>query len=649
MADQKQTSELDAVAMLRTFKRWWKLDSQHSAAWRKQAREDYTFVSDDQWDAQERSYMMSAEGGNRVPIQFNRVLTIIESVSGIEINGRHETTFLPRGTAPGTVQKNELLSSASQWMDDESDAPTAQSRAFQDCLKVGMGWTESALSYEDEPDGSYTEKRIDPLEMWWDYKAREPNLADARRIWHVRSDVDIEDARAMFPDASDEDLDAAWATPGGESGKTHSREEKRDRSDENSEGLDADTVTLVRVQWVEKEPYYRVLLPGQQKLTDLSREDYKALTQRARDAGVPAPRAVQSMRKVYKQAFIGGRVLSEDFEAPCPHFTFNCVTGKLSEMKGTWFGLTHLARDPQKWANKWLTQSLHILNTNARGGLMIEEDAPADMREFEENWSRPDSIVKLSKDALSKGKVQPKPQTGFTADHLRLMEFAIGSIRDATGINLELLGLRDANQPGVLEAQRKQAGMTILATLFDSLRGFRKRVGRVRLYYLQTYLADGRLIRLAGPEGEQYVPLVQDKVAGRYDVIVGDAPTSPNQREQTWQQLQPLLAMFKDVMPQQVALELLEFSPLPSAIVEKIRAAVQKAQEEAQQAEQTPEAQAQKQLAMRGAQAEVVGKEAKARLDMAKARAEDVNASVKVADAERDRMQPQRERVPERA
>jgi hypothetical protein len=38
-----------------------------------------------------------------------------------------------------------------------------------------------------------------------------------------------------------------------------------------------------------------------------------------------------------------------------------------------------------------------------------------------------------------------------------LGQFAISSIRDVTGVNLELLGLRDANQPGMLEAQRKQA------------------------------------------------------------------------------------------------------------------------------------------------------------------------------------------------
>ena len=46
-------------------------------------------------------------------------------------------------------------------------------------------------------------------------------------------------------------------------------------------------------------------------------------------------------------------------------------------------------RDPQMWANKWLSQTLHILNTSAKGGIVAEEDAFADMTEAEEKWAQP--------------------------------------------------------------------------------------------------------------------------------------------------------------------------------------------------------------------------------------------------------------------
>src|SRR5205807_5570687 len=123
------------------------------------------------------------------------------------------------------------------------------------------------------------------------------------------------------------------------------------------------------------------------------------------------------------------------------------------------------------------------------------------------------------------------------------------------------------------EAQRKQAAMTVLATLFDSLRRFRKLVGRIRLYFIQNFLADGRLVRIAGPDGAEMVPLVRDQTLGQYDVIVDDAPTSPNQKEANWAIIQSMLPAFRDQLAQNPELiaAVLEYSPLPSALVEKLK------------------------------------------------------------------------------
>src|SRR6185312_14295444 len=104
-------------------------------------------------------------------------------------------------------------------------------------------------------------------------------------------------------------------------------------------------------------------------------------------------------------------------------------------------------------------------------------------------------------------------------------------IRDTTGINLELLGLVEKEQPGILEHQRKQAGMTVLAGLFDALRRYRKDQGRLLLWYIQSFLSDGRLVRIGGQEQARYVPLVRQPGLVEYDVIVDDTPNSPNLKE----------------------------------------------------------------------------------------------------------------------
>jgi hypothetical protein len=118
---------------------------------------------------------------------------------------------------------------------------------------------------------------------------------------------------------------------------------------------------------------------------------------------------------------------------------------------------------------------------------------------------------------------------------------------------------------------RKQAGMTVLAGLFDALRRYRKEQGRLMLWYIVEFLADGRLVRIGGPEQAQYIPLIHDPGLVEYDIIVDDTPSSPNVKEQAWDvlvQLMPLLS--KMPVPPQVYLELLKYSPLPSTAVAKI-------------------------------------------------------------------------------
>lgn len=561
--DDGKTTELDNIALYNRLKDYFEFDYEHSQEWRAKAKGWFGFVSGDQWDKLDRSYL---EEQKRPIITFNRVISIIKAVAGIEINGRHETVYLPRGTNPGQVRANEILTGASQWMADGCDAEDEQSSAFQDSLVCGMGWTEATIEYEEEPDGKYIEKKIDPLEMYWDRSARAKNLSDARRVFRVRK-MTLGEARDMFPGVPDFELDAPWAI-GAENQRDPKPIEERRLKLENSTGPSPKSdVHIVHVQWYEKVPYFRVTDPETGEIKEVDEDAHKQVQELAGQAGIKIT-SVRQMKRVYKQAFLGGAILGEVQDAPCPdRFSWACITGELDRNKGTFYGLVALMEDPQKWANKWLSQTLHILNTTAKGGIIAESDAFKDQRAAQDTYAQPDAITWAAKGAISQGKIMQKPGVGIPTAYVNLLEFAIASIRDVTGINLELLGMRDANQPGILEHQRKQAAMTILATAFDSLRRFRKQIGRVRLHYIQSYLSDGRLIRITGKEGQELVPLLRDQTMGDYEVIVEDAPTSPNQKEATWATIQQVLPAFRELLTPDAVITILEYSPLPSKLV----------------------------------------------------------------------------------
>ena len=616
-----QPSLLEQAALYGTLREWFKLDQSHSAEWRAQAVKDFDFGVGRQWETTDEAALLDA---GRPVITFNRALSIIKAVSGIEINTRHDTVYLPRGVEPGQVKANEILTGASQWMADSSDAADEQSEAFGDALICGMGWTAPDIGYEEEPTGAYEERKVDPIEMYWDRAARSKNVADARRVFRVKKFA-LEEARDFAAQRgaklNDEDLNATWAVGAANETDEPRDYEQRKLREENTVEFDPRAeVYIVHAQWIEREPYWRVSDVTTGRMLELSGEQWEQYSALAKEHGLQH-KAVKQFRRVYKQAYLGGQIIGE--VTPCPakdRFTYQCITGERDRNKGTWFGLVRLMRDPQMWANKWLSQTLHILNSTAKGGILAETDAFKDPVTAQETYAQPDAITWVNPGAIQKGKIMQKPGGGIPAAYVNLLEFAISSIRDVTGINMELLGLRDANQPGVLEAQRKQAAMTILATMFDSLKRFRKNVGRVRLRYIQIFLADGRLIRVIGRDGMQMVPLLKQAVQGEYEVVIEDAPTSPNSKEDTWNAIGQMLPFFRGLMTPEVALTILEYSPLPSKLVDALKALATK-----------PDPMAGAQEA--NAKADIDGKRAKAEKDRADAEATRTSSLIELLTA----------------
>ena len=100
----------------------------------------------------------------------------------------------------------------------------------------------------------------------------------------------------------------------------------------------------------------------------------------------------------------------EHKELTCGHFTINAITGLRDHNRGYWLGVVDLLADPQQWTNKWLSQVLYILNTNAKGGLIAEQGAFTNPRKFEQDWADPSKIVWANPGGLDKIKDRTPPQ-----------------------------------------------------------------------------------------------------------------------------------------------------------------------------------------------------------------------------------------------
>ncbi len=521
--------------------------------WRVDAMDDFAFVSGDQWIDADAELLREQQ---RPAITFNYSEKMVDAVVGAEISNRQEVTYRPRGKEDSGLA--DVWNAAGKWARDECGAEDEESDGFRDMLICGLGWTQTRMSYDEDKDGKVIVERVDPLEMYYDRAAFKAGLMDRRynfRLWWV----DEREAKREWPDA---------IFTGDDSGNTATgvitRGHRYQDDEPDEEDRHKDQVQICHYECMEKEPIWRVATD-----TGIQEIDEKTFADMREHFDAAGMQYVKQYKRVYYRGFFADETLLEFEPSPCQDgFTFQAITGKRDRNRNTWYGLTRVMKDPQRWANKWLSQILHIINSNAKGGLMAEVNAFVDPQKAQDEWAQPDSITMFKEGALSGGKVQPKTPGNYPAGLDKLMTFALGSLPMVTGINLEALGLANREQANVLEQSRKQAAYGLLAPLFDGLRRYRKSQGRILLSFINKFISDGRLIRIGGPDNEQFIPLTKTKDAIEYDIIVDSAPNSPDSKEQTWETLQALVpAMLKAGMP--LPPDLVDYAPIPTALALK--------------------------------------------------------------------------------
>jgi hypothetical protein len=568
------------------FRKWIERDIDAARDWRDEAKDAFDFYAGHQWDDRDVAKMTEE---NRPVITFELVGPMVRAVSGLQSTNRQQVQYHGRGLEDGP--NAEIWTEAARWFLEQNDGADAEDEAFTDCCICGIGFTETRLDYDLHPDGEPMVERVDPYEMGWDHNARKKNLADARRIWRAR-DMTLGEAKEMFPkiaESNPEQLDARWARD--QVDRRH--QDIQDRYEFEFEGVDGedmaddDVVTLIQLQWWESQSF--VAMPdGRSVSEDEAREEVEGIvTQRVTEMaamGEPMPeadamaemttQALDSLervtKRVYRQAWLGSEILEED-DAPFQDggFSFKAITGYRDQNVGIFYGIVRAMVDPQRMANKWLSQTLHILNSTAKGGIAAELGAADDQKAFERSWAKSDKITWLAEGGME--KIMPKPVSQFPSGYYELMQFAVSSVRTATGINQEIQGLREANQPGILEDMRKQQSMTTLSALFKALTLYRKQQGRLMLELMRQWVPPERLARIVGDRFAPEQVQAAYQSTAEFDIVVDEMATSPNQKTMVWNMISGIWSS----LPPEVQSELWEYAPIPSSTATRIQQAYQ--------------------------------------------------------------------------
>lgn len=623
--DEIPTAALEEADLFRRIKGWHKNAQGGFDRWREAAEKAFDFVAGHQWTDDEIAKM---EAAGRPLLTFDRLGPVIDVVVGSEINNRQEVSAKPRDNTDVAVA--EVAGDIIEFIRDDADADDAEGDAFRDNLVAGMGWVEIRVSESGSRNLMHYD-RVDPFEMRWPNGVTAKNLRHCPWLLRIRS-IDRLAAEEMLPGHSWSAINATWAKAHDSEGEPHSVDpSNRYRDDANPDDDAPDRVTVVEAQWLAREPIYRTKDPetGQ----DIEIDEAMALQLQSQPVTLPTGQQImwpvsQTMQRVAYRAFVGAQAVLDKVRLPTQQLgmTYVCQTGKWDRKKRLWYGIVRGAMDPQRFANKSISMYVEIMAAGAKGGLMAEVDAFEDEEAAKKDWANPSALVWMAQGGLNKVKERPAAQ--YPQNWHSMFQLSLDAIPAATGVNPELMGLRDVQQAGILEHQRKQAAVTILAGYFDSLRRARKQAAEI-VFALATspMFEDQDLARIVGPEKAGAIPMLRRAGVEQFDIVIDESPQSANAKERTWAALSPLMPLLVQMgVPAEVWSEILRVSPLPSSFVEKV---IQ------QMGEQKPDqaAEAMKQLAAEKMKVDIEAKSADAAKSAADARKKDAETATERLDA----------------
>lgn len=546
---------------------------------------------------------------------FNHVQKFINYVGGVQRESPLSVLFNAIDLDDANAQLyGERLGKCYDWACRQTRADSDRSRAFEDLLTCGMGWTRGAIGTAKDPRGLVILPRLNPLEMLWD-DCEKINLggvcADGMTRWRAHESwVDIDEAKTMFDTPYARFLlDSAGIEGTGTIRNWPSIDRAAyivpyvqtyplDSQVTGVKGQKKDRCRVMEFQWWDIISGMVFIDPLDQSEQWMTKAEFAEYEKQLRSMKMPEVKdsAKQDGRE-FKKAFllnrrhflqepepIFGRPEFDENEGPprrSQRFSFNCMCQHFDEESRLWYGFIRTLMDPQRWANKFFNQTIELYGRQAKGGALAEDGAFEDkgqMVEFVNTYAQPGKVNIVGD--INRIKEKELPQTPTAA--LTILQFIQQSMPAITGIAPDALGTGASSAVAQTVRRRQRAGMVLLAAEFDAESLFRQDEALIVFDLLQE-ISDSRLIRVGGhfDQGE-VISLDNSPYSLEYEIEIDEVERDPNMREwlaelvmgpfgQTAQRTGHWIPDFYNVLP------------IPRRWIERLKQADAEQQQQAQQ------------------------------------------------------------------
>ena len=554
---------------------WYYREREIQAENRLDMSVDADFYDNEQWDPADAALL---EERGQTPLVFNEVAPMVDWLIGTERRARVDWRVLPR--TEDDVEMADVKTKVLKFATDINRSQFNRSRAFEDAVKVGVGWVDTGVRNDPTKDIIY-DKYEDWRNVIWDSFAMEMDLSDARYLFRTRW-VDEDVALAMYPNRADvlrrsiqqdsEYSSQQWSEDEfyyqGTSSSTHSSTSYVTGGRGNVDSEPRKRVRLIECQF-RMPVSVKVVTEGQFKGAFVEEWDSALMQAVGQSGGSIVDRVVMRM---HVAVFTEGHLLALG-PMPMRHNSFSltpvwCYRRGRDRMP---YGVIRRVRDLQKDLNKRASKALFLLSTNQ---IFAEEGAVKDLNTAREEVNQPDGTViyKAGK------KFEVHRDSEMAAGQVQMMTLDAQAIQKMAGISNENLGRQTNASSGEAIKARQMQGSVVTTQPFDNLRYAVQSQGEKLLSLIEQWYTEEKVIRLSGHKGtlewvkinqpetqpDGSVRYINDITASLADFVVSEQDYSGTLRQVMFEAMNQLAGR----LPPEVALRIMtlamEYSDLPN-------------------------------------------------------------------------------------
>jgi hypothetical protein len=488
-----------------------------------------------QWSIEDLAKLRDT--GGRPAYEWNEIMPAINSAVGYQIHNRMDIAFLPRG---GMADQNmaTIRSKVAMQVCDANNFHWKETQVFADGLIEQRGYFDIRMRFDDNVYGDIFIDVLDPRDVIPDPDAKtyEPegwyDVTVTR--WYSLDTIEEyygKEARSRvqtFIDAEGdwgEMDDAGYRNKFGEDGPTLMM------WDSFLDDVGARHYRILdRQRWVYR--IVKVMIFPAGDFRDVSEATPEQIAEYQQQGGVLSKRMVRQVRWTVTTRWV---TLHDEIS---PYDEFTVIPYFCYFRRGRTRGMIDNAIGPQEVLNKAVSQFVHILNTTANSGWVVEENSLVNMttEDLEDEGAKTGLVV-----VYKQGAAKPEKITGNTvpAGMDRLIEHASAAVRNVT-VTDTMRGLEKEEISGIAFQTKQFAAQQGLAIPLDNLARTRNRVA-TRIDKLMTMFYDNnRVFRITetdpntGKQLDQKYEInrfdprtrtfINDMTAGEYDVVISEQP-----------------------------------------------------------------------------------------------------------------------------